>query len=363
MTPKSFYAMLSEPGANLLCKVRGFSAGRKGRTANLRDMMALPCRRVRLWIATIGIEAVAGLIVLGFVNAPPIRAQSAPTANAPLLSFEVASVKRSFPGESTSFHVLPNRFTVRAYLIKMLILVVYGQDLGEFGLSELRFNQIEGGPKWIYSDGFTYDGYDIDAKVDDSLAEKFGKDCGVAFSRGRCGYRNQMLLMVQSLLADRFKLQVRHEKRELPVYALVVANGGPKFLHTVFAVPDYTGLLQLPQRPPCPAGMSCMHDYMSMSLMAERLSRMLANERPVIDQTGLKGGYYINLQWAPPQSPSRTSMGSENGNAGMDITLPPQSSGPSLSTVLEKQLGLKLVPTKGPVDFLVIDHIERPSEN
>ena len=214
MTPKSFYAMLSEPGANLLCKVRGFSAGRKGRTANLRDMMALPCRRVRLWIATIGIEAVAGLIVLGFVNAPPIRAQSAPTANAPLLSFEVASVKRSFPGESTSFHVLPNRFTVRAYLIKMLILVVYGQDLGEFGLSELRFNQIEGGPKWIYSDGFTYDGYDIDAKVDDSLAEKFGKDCGVAFSRGRCGYRNQMLLMVQSLLADRFKLQVRHEKRE-----------------------------------------------------------------------------------------------------------------------------------------------------
>jgi uncharacterized protein (TIGR03435 family) len=56
-------------------------------------------------------------------------------------------------------------------------------------------------------------------------------------------------------------------------------------------------------------------------------------------------------------------MGSENGNARMDITVPSQSSGPSLSTALEKQLGLRLEPTKGPVDFLVIDHIEMPSGN
>ena len=77
--------------------------------------------------------------------------------------------------------------------------------------------------------------------------------------------------------------------------------------------------------------------------------------RPVIDQTGLQGGYYIKLQWARPQPAS--------ANPGMDIAPPLGPAGPDIFTALQQQLGLKLESTKGPVEVLVIDHIERPSEN
>jgi len=281
----------------------------------------------------------AGAAFFSLLIASPILAQSSPPDAAPLPSFEVASVKRSSPGESDSFRILPNRFTVRDYLIKALLAIVYGKDLGEFGLSELRLNQIVGGPKWIYSDGFTYEGYDIDAKVDDSLAEKFGKDCGNLFDSGSCGYRHEMMLMLQSLLADRFKLKVRWETRQDPVYALVIAHDGPKFLHTTFALPP----------PPCPAEMYCFQHYTSMARMADWLWG--GADFPVIDQTGLQGGYYINLQW--PRNPSV---------AGTHIA-PQFASKAAMFAALPQQLGLELEPTQGPEEFLVIDHIERPSEN
>jgi len=238
--------------------------------------------------------------------------------------------------------------------MEMIIRFAYGHDMGEFGFTLLRSNELVGGPRWVRGEEFGYDGYDIDAKVEDSVAEKFGKDCGRAFSYGRCGYRQQMILMLQSLLADRFKLKLRRETKELPVYALVVAKGGPKFLHTTFALPDYTALPP-PPRPPCPTGMSCVQNYMSMAQMAYMLSGQLQNDRPVIDETGLQGGYYIKLQYGREQP--------QSGNAGMGMAPPLGPSGPSLFTALQQQLGLKLKPTKGPVEFLVIDHIERPSGN
>ncbi len=283
---------------------------------------------------------VTGVVFFGLLNGPPILAQSSSPDAAPLPSFEVASVRRSPPREGTSFHLLPNRLTYTNMVTERIIDLAYGRDMGEIGFSFLRHDQLVGGPSWVRDQEFGYEGYDIDAKVDDSLAEKFGKDCGPAFFHGSCGYREQMLLMLQSLLADRFKLKVRRETKELPVYALVVAKGGPKFLHTKFEVPDYTAVPP-PPRPPCPTGVACMQDYMSMGLMAERLSGLLSyDDRPVIDRTGLKGGYYIKLQyvWQRPSTPS-------------------------IFTALQQQLGLKLKPTKGPVEYLVIDHIERPSEN
>jgi uncharacterized protein (TIGR03435 family) len=310
----------------------------------------------KLVLAGVGIAAVAGPVVFGLVNAPPVRAQSAQTADAPLPSFEVASVRRSRSGENTSFHVLPNRLTVRNYLIAYLIEFAYGHDLGEFGINGLRHNQVVGGPSWIYPGEFDYEGYDIDTKVDDSVAEKFGRDCGAAFFHGSCGYRHQMMLMVQSLLADRFKLKVRHETKESRVYALVIAKGGPKFLHTTFPMPDDAAMQRNPAlRPPCPAGMFCYQDYLSMGRVADWLSESRGVDRPVIDQTGLDGGYYIKIQWAREQP--------QSGNAGMDNTAPFGPSGPSIFTALQQQLGLKLEPTKGPVESIVIEHIERPSEN
>ena len=88
--------------------------------------------------------------------------------------------------------------------------------------------------------------------------------------------------------------------------------------------------------------------------------------RPVaslVDQTGLKGNYDFTLQFTPDQSPAAMFKRPEGGSPGTDNAPPPDSSGPSIFTVIQEQLGLKLESTKGPVDILIIDHVERPSEN
>ena len=89
--------------------------------------------------------------------------------------------------------------------------------------------------------------------------------------------------------------------------------------------------------------------------MALLLSRLPEIGRPVVNQTGLLGGYYIKLQYARDQP--------ESGNARTGTPPPLGPDGPSIFTALQEQLGLKLVPTKGPMEIIVIDHIERPSEN
>ena len=305
-------------------------------------------------------------IPLVLVSAPQIPEQSAPSASEHKPSFEVASVRRSGPREGTSFHILPNRLTVRNYLTAFLIEWAYGHDLGDFGFMKLRENQLVGGPGWVHSGEFGYEGYDIEAKVDDSLAEQFGKDCGMAFFYGRCAYRQQMMLMFQSLFEDRFKLRVRHDTKEGPVYALVVAKGGPKFqssLPTDSELHMHDHSTPPPKREPCPPRWLCLQEYTTMAQLADWFSGDPQLGRPVIDRTGLQGVCYIKLQFAREQSPGGMSTGQESGSAGTGLAPPPVPSGPSIFTALQQQLGLKLKPTKGPVETLVIEHIERPSEN
>jgi uncharacterized protein (TIGR03435 family) len=85
--------------------------------------------------------------------------------------------------------------------------------------------------------------------------------------------------------------------------------------------------------------------------------------RTVLDQTGLKGNYDINLQWTPEPTQGAMFKGPEGGKPATDNAPPPESSGPSIFTAIQEQLGLKLESRKGPVEFLVIDHVEKPSEN
>jgi uncharacterized protein (TIGR03435 family) len=137
-------------------------------------------------------------------------------------------------------------------------------------------------------------------------------------------------------MEQRFGLKVHHETREVSVYALVLAKGGPKFGPAPPPANDaearevgarYNGHLWTVNREP-------------MSFLALQLSRIPDVGRNVIDQTGLKGDYRFNFDWSSKTDP--------------DI---------SVFTAIREQLGLSLEPTKGPVDFLVIDQIERPSEN
>jgi uncharacterized protein (TIGR03435 family) len=250
-------------------------------------------------------------------------------------------------------------------LTEYLIEWAYGTDLGDYGFMKLRDNQVVGGPDWVRAGEFGYEGYDIEAKVDDALAEQFGKDCGVAFFHGRCAYRQQLMLMFQSLFEDRFKLRVRRDTKEGPVYALVVAKGGPKFQsglppETIIHRHDHS--LPPPKREPCPPRWLCLQEYTTMARLADWFSGDPQLGRPVIDRTGLTGVCYIKLQFAREPSPGGMSAAQDSG-AGASLAPPPVPAGPSIFTALQQQLGLKLKPTKGPVETLVIEHIERPSEN
>jgi uncharacterized protein (TIGR03435 family) len=278
---------------------------------------------------------------------PPLfEAQSREATNAARPSFEVASVRRSRLGENRTWHALPNRFTARNLPIDFLVRIAYGQDMGQFGFQFLK-GDLKEGPSWIHSDG-----YDVDGKVEDSLAKQMGNlDCRGMFFAHSCGGIGPIMLMLQSLLAERFKLQARRETAEGPLYTLVVTKHGPKFLKTTFPLDDF-GALGKPSPDLCQAGMGCALDYTSMDQLAFWLSMFPEIGRPVINKTGIKGGHYIHLQWASEQP--------GNGNATTGAA--PQV-GPSIFAALQEQLGLKLESTKGAVDVIVIDHIERPSEN
>ena len=158
-------------------------------------------------------------------------------------------------------------------------------------------------------------------------------------------------MLLQSLLAHRFALKVSHQTKELPVYALVVAKGGPKFQQAKSddKGPDVDlGAGQLTFQA-CP-----------MAIVVTVMSNMM--HRTVLDQTGLKGNYDFTVQWRKDQTMSGMPREPVGGVSGPDDA-PLDSSGPSFFTALREQLGLKLESTKGPVDVIVVDHIERPSEN
>jgi uncharacterized protein (TIGR03435 family) len=165
--------------------------------------------------------------------------------------------------------------------------------------------QVSGGPNWIDSEKF------------DVLAQApYNSD------------PRDLNPMLQALLADRFKLAVHHETRETTVYALVLAKNGPKLQRSA---PDAQYSMRMG-----PAGMSATK--MSIHNFADTLSGYA--RRRVIDKTGLQGDFDFKFDWSPTDPNS-----------------------PSIFTALQEQLGLKLEAKKGPVEFLIIDHAEKPSEN
>jgi uncharacterized protein (TIGR03435 family) len=194
-------------------------------------------------------------------------------------------------------------------------------------------DRILGAPDWAKSDKF-----DIAAKVDSSDVAELQKLS--QYQRG---------LMLQALLVDRFKMVIHAETRELPVFALVIAKNGPKLKE---ATPEDKGMMRLTR------GM-LVGQGIPITFLANMLMHQSELEgRTVLDKTGLTGKYEVTLQWTPED---QTLPGPADG---AQATAPPSdASGPSIYTALQEQLGLKLESTKGPVEFLVIDHIEQPSPN
>jgi bla regulator protein blaR1 len=251
--------------------------------------------------------------------------------------FEVASVKPSNSADRRMFfNVQPGgRVTVSNCTVKRLIQDAYG----------IKDFQIAGGPGWIGSDIF-----DITAKAEGS---------GTNF--------DQIKLMLQSLLAERFQLVLRRDTKEMPVYALVVDKNGPKFKAASESDPN---IIDLSQRPDL-AGAGARHRFTiirrgrltaqgtNMTMVTSQLSDFLG--RPVVDKTALTGTYDLKLEWVPDENQVAMfqTMGVPEG-----FGAPPRDwQGPSLFAALQEQLGLKLESQKGPVEIFTIERIERPSEN
>jgi uncharacterized protein (TIGR03435 family) len=154
--------------------------------------------------------------------------------------------------------------------------------------------------------------------------------------------------MLQKLLADRFQLKIHHESRERPVYALVVDKNGPRMKENNDLKSAPAPMIRFTGRGKATA------QIVSMSYMVQFLTSQVG--KLVVDQTGLKSSYDFTLEWTP-------DPGLVTGRVGPPDAPPPPEDGPSIFTALREQLGLRLESTKGPVDFIVIDHAERPSAN
>jgi uncharacterized protein (TIGR03435 family) len=222
-------------------------------------------------------------------------------------SFDIASIKPNYESSDRGMHRTPGRLTATAS-VKGLISIA--SDIPEI--------RITGGPDWAGTQR-----YDIVATTPASPDQTFvSKD------------DKQRVLR---LLAERFKLTTHIEKRESRIFALAVAEGGSKLLppttDTRAGLTGRTGRIE-GHLTGVNAALSMLEDYLTQEL-----------ERPVQDQTGLKGRYDFKLDW------SRSD----------DVSM--QSQYPSIFVALREQLGLTLISRKASIDFIVIDHLERPLEN
>jgi uncharacterized protein (TIGR03435 family) len=283
-------------------------------------------KSARLWAACVP-------LVLGLAQGIEIRAQSQPKdASADLPSFEVVSIKpypKNYWPTSSYIRFTADGFTARNIIAQALL--VYAFDLRDPKLSN-RQRLIPGGEKWMF-----WDWFDVQAKMSDANVAALSK----LNPSEQEVYKRQL---VQSMLADRFKLRLHHVTREGPAWALEVANNGPKNITRVSDSAD--GI------PAFPDFNHARFEAAPVAMLVD-LIRALENA-PVLDKTGLTGKYDFKLAFSrDPDTPMLPGM-----------SLPPTNdSEPTIFDALHDQLGLKLVAIKIPLDEIVIDHIEKPSPN
>jgi uncharacterized protein (TIGR03435 family) len=314
-------------------------------------------------LAVVGMAALAALaasVVVDFMNAPFVLAQTQPPAAAgPTGKFEVAAIRPSKDcdgGATKGVSPLgrngassPGSLNISCASVMGLIQQAY------IRYANGRLNRmdgsapISGGPSWITSER-----YDVNAKAEGSAS--------LEMMNGP---------MLQALLEDRLKVKMRRETKEVPVYDLTVAKSGSKLK------PFKEGSCTVTTGPvPPPPGQSPSCNTMELRLkgptmgaaevdmrprtiddLSKILSRVMG--RPVIDKTEITGGFDFFMEFAVDQSTPGLIPPPDAPHAAPGD--PP--GGPSIFTAVQEQLGLKLEPAKGPGEFLVIDRVERPSAN
>ncbi|HUB52346.1 MAG TPA: TIGR03435 family protein [Terracidiphilus sp.] len=266
-------------------------------------------------------------VCFSLIRSAPAQSNAAPSnpANSAAFApaFDVVSIKphppSPGPSEGYGWGTAPKGFSATG--IKTSMLIVFAYDLH-------TPDEILNSPAWARTDGF-----DVKAKSDEPTAAVLQKMSDAEADR-------MLKQMLRPVLADRFQLRIHHETRQLPVYNLVVAKSGPKMKAS--AATDGS------------TGSSMSNGYISgQGVPVAALAFNLSNEvgRQVIDKTGLTGNYDFELKWTPDEMQAAPESSDDD------------DSGASVFAAIQEQLGLKLESAKGPVDVLVIDHIERPSEN
>ena len=271
---------------------------------------------MKRWLGTL-------VIASGFATTTALFSQVA--------TFDVASVRinrSGFPGGASS--IRPGNFGAKNETLKQLIRVAYG----------LETFRIVGGPDWIDSDRF-----DIQARAAADAP------------------RDQILLMLQSLLIERFRLNAHRETRELPVFELQSASRPGNRLRPAAAgacveANEKPTNARLPRCGVLLAGPDRMSGRrVNLDLLAKELSPRV--NRVVVNKAGRPEMFDIDLEWTPDdatrEAVAALTPGGKVGSASPD--------GPGIFTALVEQLGLRLEPARGPVEVLVIDRAERPDEN
>jgi uncharacterized protein (TIGR03435 family) len=250
------------------------------------------------------------VLSIAIAASPALHAQTATNA-AP--AFDVAAIRQTLtvrgrPRINSS--PFDGNFTATNATLKLLLEYAYG----------LPQTQVIGGPNWLSSTRF-----DIQAKTSGSVSDHLHT---LPYDKGKL----QKQQMLRSLLADRFKLEAHQETRELNVFALVVAKDGPKLDKSEEGTPIVRGW---------EGHLTVEGGDNTVTAFAAELSKRVG--RIVLDKTGIKGRYSIDLDW------------SEDNDIDDDA--------PSLFTAIREQLGLRLQSQKANVPVLIIDHIEMPSAN
>jgi uncharacterized protein (TIGR03435 family) len=308
----------------------------------------------KLLLTLAAMVAVAAPFAIGLLS--PTRSRAQPQTETALPKFEVASVKPAAPqpaGYGTLMRVDggpgtadPGQLQWTNVTLAFVLKRAYGRKDYEIVA-----------PKWLDSAR-----YDLVAKVPQGATKK------------------DLMPMLQNLLVERFQLAIHHEQKELPVFALVVSKNGPK-MREAASDPDSSRTSGVshasptPQFPPdgfpkLPAGMTegsaalgTAEGSLRMTYKGQTTTDLVENllnfvPRPVMDGTGLKAKYDFTLEFTPETMRRAGALGPTTVDA------PDTQNGLTIFEAVESQLGLKLEPSKAPVDILVVDHVERtPTEN
>jgi uncharacterized protein (TIGR03435 family) len=310
----------------------------------------------KLLLATAAVAIIGGLLGFDIINAPPLHAQSSTSdwenAAGGKMSFEVASVKRNKSGQvfpvpyalddTDAYRPTGGLFSRRSTPLLSYIGFAYKLSLYQENVL------VSEAPEWVVSENF-----DIEARA-----------------AGTNPTKDQMRVMMQSLLADRFKLAVHVETRQAPVFALVLVKPGktgPQLrpysgdppcgdIEALrFSAEGFPNMCGFPRIRRSGAGVRVGSSNVTLEYFADSLYVLARLDRPVLDRTGLSGKFNVALSWTQGPLPDAQLPSSADAQ--------PETSGPTLQRALEEQLGMKLDSTKGPVQTLVIDHVEEPSPN